>query len=776
MSLTDNSILAELKASGNLPSPTGIALTILEMARDPKISADELADVLQGDPALTGQVLKYANSADAGSRQHIVALRDALVRLGLAQVRQLCLSFSILSNARSGPCAAFDYERYWTRSLAMAVSCQSISKLVRTLNPDEAFTCGLLAHIGRLAMASVYPQEYADILARWEHGTPAELAVLEKNVVGLTHIDAAGAILEDWHLPAHVVTAARFQEDGAWVTGKAVNPSSDRGRQLARVLHAAGLAADICVETGPRRHLMVLDFLKAGLSLGFAEEPWITMYDEILHEWARMGDVLDIVTSNVPSLESLVARARAQGGVIDDRPRSRGAGGGAKPADAKSADAKPADAKPADAKAETAPAHAKPSNADAQSAPKAAAAAEVETRDAHEGLDILIATDSTVEMKVLAHKLKALGHRVTGAADGREALELSLKTAPHLILSDWMLPKLDGLELCRMLRSSPQTQGIYFIINTSNDSGEDLVEAFEAGINDYVVKPLNLRILAARLQGAGQVIRLREQTLRDREEMRRQISQINVLNRKLDSLAREDQLTGLKNRRAGLEFLEDNWARTSRTGEPMLVMMMDIDHFKKVNDTWGHEAGDIVLQRTAAVMRDAVREYDKVCRYGGEEFLVICPGADLQSRRSWATASAMAVERNHIETAGLHRRRHHLDRGGGAERRLRVDAGHAARRRRGPVRGQGRRPQSRSASAAAPMLSPALALGLEPPPQVQVVVRQRPDLLVHAQHRHRPHVVFRMHVHDVAVAAAAVGDAVRARDVDVRSRTASDAA
>ncbi|MBK7188526.1 MAG: HDOD domain-containing protein [bacterium] len=146
MSLTDNSILAELKASGNLPSPTGIALTILEMARDPLVSTDELANVLQGDPALTGQILKYANSADSGSRVHVIALRDALMRLGLAQVRQLCLSFSILANARSGPCAAFDYERYWTRSLAMAVSCQSISRLVRSLNPDEGFTCGLLAH------------------------------------------------------------------------------------------------------------------------------------------------------------------------------------------------------------------------------------------------------------------------------------------------------------------------------------------------------------------------------------------------------------------------------------------------------------------------------------------------------------------------------------------------------------------------------------------------------------------------------------------------------
>ena len=159
MSLTGNSIIAELKASGNLPSPTGIALTILEMSRDPHVNTDELANVLQGDPALTGQLLKYANSAESGSRVHVVALRDALMRLGLAQVRQLCLSFSILANARSGPCEKFEYGRYWTRSLAMAVSCQAISRLVRSLNPDEGFTCGLLAHIGRLALASVYPPE-----------------------------------------------------------------------------------------------------------------------------------------------------------------------------------------------------------------------------------------------------------------------------------------------------------------------------------------------------------------------------------------------------------------------------------------------------------------------------------------------------------------------------------------------------------------------------------------------------------------------------------------
>ena len=649
MSLTGNSIIAELKASGNLPSPTGIALTILEMSRDPHVNTDELANVLQGDPALTGQILKYANSAESGSRVHVVALRDALMRLGLAQVRQLCLSFSILANARSGPCEKFEYGRYWTRSLAMAVSCQAISRVARSLNPDEGFTCGLLAHIGRLALASVYPQEYSEILTRWNHGTPDELGPLEKHGLGLTHLDAAVAILEDWHLPEHVVSAARFQEDGSWITGQRAEAAPDRGRELARVLHAASLAADICMETGPRRHLMVLDFLKAGLSLGYAEEPWIIMYDEILHEWARMGNVLNIVTSHVPSLDSLVARAREQGEVIDDRRRPRP--GAEVVATAVRSTPTPAQTTPAPAAAtatatDTAPAAPIPASATPLTATNTAATPP--PAPAEVGLDILVASHSPVEMTILSRKLRSLGHNVTCAADGRQALEAALKTAPQLILSDWMLPQMDGLELCRTLRSSPQTQGIYFIINTSNDTGEELVQGFEAGINDYLVKPLDHRILAARLRGASQIIRLREQSLRDREEMRRQISQINVLNRKLESLAMEDQLTGLPNRRAGLEFLEETWTRGSQVGEPMVLMLMDIDHFKRVNDTYGHDAGDVVLQRTAAAMRGAVRDYDKVSRHGGEEFLVICPGADLQVAYSLGDRIRAAVERNKI--------------------------------------------------------------------------------------------------------------------------------
>jgi len=123
-----------------------------------------------------------------------------------------------------------------------------------------------------------------------------------------------------------------------------------------------------------------------------------------------------------------------------------------------------------------------------------------------------------------------------------------------------------------------------------------------------------------------------------------------VIPEQVQRLALEDQLTQLPNRRAGLARLEEVWAESSRGDKAMLVMIMDIDKFKNVNDTYGHDAGDVVLRSTAAVMRNTMREYDVVCRFGGEEFLVICPGADIEVAKSLGDRIRTAVENNHIAT------------------------------------------------------------------------------------------------------------------------------
>ena len=627
MQLVDTSILTELKASGNLPSPTGVALTILELSREENTNTEDMAVVLQGDPALAGQILKYANSASSGSRDRITSLNDALVRLGMSMVRQLCLGFSILSNARNGPCAGFDYQHYWTRSLATAVSAQALAKHVKRIAPDEAFTCGLLGNIGELALASVYPVEYAKVLDAWHDAqrasdiTVRRIQQLEERKLSINHNQASATILEDWGLPESYSYAALHFEDDDWDPLPETNTHDDQGKVLARIMNVAALAADICLETGPDRHALVLQFMKLGKEFGKSEDDWIRMYDGILAEWERMGQVLDILTGNVPSMENLVRRARSADPVVKPRRRPR---------------------VELDRTTEY--------ESDQRILANAAPQIEDET-DSDRGLDILIATDSEVDARILEKVLGKAGHHLTRAADGREALSLALQKSPELILTDWLMPEMDGLELTRTLRKSEHAASTYIIVMTAQDGNDELVEAFESGINDYMVKPINHRILHARLGAAHRLIKLQEQARRDREEIRRVLAEQSILNRRLQQMALEDQLTKLPNRRAGLDYLDKEWSRSVRNSEPLLCMLLDIDHFKRVNDTYGHDAGDIVLQRTAQVMQDVMRESDVVCRFGGEEFLVICPGADVEVAKRLGDRIRSAIAKNHINTA-----------------------------------------------------------------------------------------------------------------------------
>ncbi len=597
----DTSFLTDLKASGHMPSPTGVALTILDLTRNPEASSRELTDVLKGDPALAGQVLKYANSARLGSRIRFTSLNDAIVRMGMKMVRQLCLGFSVLSSARNGPCARFDYPRYWAYSLATAVGSQILSRRISSVCPDEGFTCGLLANIGSLALASVYPDEYCNILNAWNSGTHAELLALEERALMLNHRQVTAAIFSDWGLPEFYQEAMLNRDNQDWIDTPDPADKPNRARKLANLLSIADLAAKICLETGDEQHRLVLEFMHIGTRLQIPEPEWIAMYDDIMQEWTHMGDVLDIVTSNVPSMENLVKRAREYDQPLDDLGEDSAA-----------------------------------------------------QKDF--GLNILVVTDSVVDQRMLQKKLTSEGHNVDVAGTGNKALELALQTNPQLILSDWMMPEMDGLELCRTLRQSELGGRCHFLIMTSNDSKKELEEGFEAGIDDYLVKPLNHRILLAKLRVARRLIQLQIQSEQDKKEIQRtmktlgqQKRQLQKMFDKVERLAMEDQLTQLPNRRAGLARLDEIWAESRRNADSMLVMILDIDKFKKVNDTYGHDAGDVVLRSTAAIMRNSLREYDVVSRFGGEEFLVICPRADAKVAKDLGDRIRQAVENNHIE-------------------------------------------------------------------------------------------------------------------------------
>lgn len=231
---------------------------------------------------------------------------------------------------------------------------------------------------------------------------------------------------------------------------------------------------------------------------------------------------------------------------------------------------------------------------------------------------ILVADDSGVSRHVTCAFLRAAGHHVILAKDGNEALEaLRTDTGISLALVDWMMPGLDGIEVCRRLRAIPDRAYTYMISVTSRSEKQDIVCALEAGFDDFLTKPVQPSELNARLLVGRRIIDLQEKLLQTCE-----LSQFK---------ATHDSLTGLWNRGAILEFLRAQLALAVRHSSNLALMMVDIDHFKVINDTYGHSVGDSVLIHVARLMNQSIRASDWLGRYGGEEFLVIAseaPGND----------------------------------------------------------------------------------------------------------------------------------------------------
>ena len=238
-------------------------------------------------------------------------------------------------------------------------------------------------------------------------------------------------------------------------------------------------------------------------------------------------------------------------------------------------------------------------------------------------MPVLVAEDNPIFQTMLRSMLTKWGYAVEIARDGVEAWEaLQKQNAPRLAILDWMMPGLDGVEVCRRLRGTLREPYAYVLLLTARTTSEDLVEGMDAGADDYLTKPFNAHELRVRLRAGRRIIALQEQLLRAREALREQ--------------ATHDGLTGLLNRVALLETLQAECARANREQEPLAVLLIDVDHFKRVNDTHGHLAGDAVLREAARRMKATVRRYDTVGRYGGEEFLIVIPGSEPLTARAEA--------------------------------------------------------------------------------------------------------------------------------------------
>ena len=232
-------------------------------------------------------------------------------------------------------------------------------------------------------------------------------------------------------------------------------------------------------------------------------------------------------------------------------------------------------------------------------------------------MQALVVDDSAVYRKLIGDYLRSWGFTVTLAEDGASASRvLSQSDSPKLVLLDGVLPDLKGIELCQRIRETGSSgHYIYVILLTSNDGRHNMLEAMQAGAYDYLVKPVDELELKARLLVGKRILNLQEELVAARESMRH--------------AATHDSLTALMNRGEIVAMLQRELERARREHHTVSVILGDIDHFKKINDTLGHLFGDEVLRETGRRLRAQLRPYDGVGRYGGEEFLLILPNCDL---------------------------------------------------------------------------------------------------------------------------------------------------
>jgi len=233
-------------------------------------------------------------------------------------------------------------------------------------------------------------------------------------------------------------------------------------------------------------------------------------------------------------------------------------------------------------------------------------------------MKILIADDEPVSRRMLQAMLEKWGYEVVSVQDGEAAWEkLKSPDAPRIALLDWMMPGQNGVDVCRSLRKQRPEPYTYILLLTAKDAKESVVEGLESGADDYLTKPFNPQELKARIRVGLRLLDLEDNLVQAREDMRFK--------------ATHDTLTGVWNRGAIMETLEREISRSRREGHSLGVLIADLDHFKSVNDTYGHPVGDAVLREVSRRMQLDARSYDAVGRYGGEEFLILLPGCDARA-------------------------------------------------------------------------------------------------------------------------------------------------
>ena len=558
----------EIEIADRLPSPPGLCLALVNLAHERRDARRTIVDCLRADPASTGRLVRKGNASREPGATAVSTAREAAELLDAEAIRNVALSFSLPSKRPEEICQGFDLRMHWLRSLACGAAAEALARRFETDDPEEAFTLGLLARVGMLAMATVHPVEFAAILREAGGEAPGALEAAEQRVLQIDHWRAGADLMTAWGFPAS------FCEPLLGCSNAARSPTpAETGRQGSHALLSLALQMSGEIVAGS----------SSAAELRSARE-------EADLRFRELADLCGLRSTGETEREPPL-------GAVEIAEISR-------------------------------------------SLPTLPASASA-TR-------ILVVDDDPGARHLLGLHLRRAGYEVIAAPDGRAGLRAAISESPHMVITDWLMPGLSGLELCQALRETEIGRHMYLIVLTSREEEDSVVAGLEAGANDYLTKPFNPRILLARVQSGERMIALQRQVEVDKLIDRKRVAQMAQITRKLRAVTLEDALTGLRNRRFAMEALQNAWNASDRSGRKVSVVMIDIDHFKRVNDGHGHQAGDAVLRATADVLRASCRRSDTVCRLGGEEFLVITTNGAQNEALGCAERLRAAVEANPI--------------------------------------------------------------------------------------------------------------------------------
>lgn len=574
-------LLERIRSSADLPSPNEFARRVIRLTQDEDVSLALLEETLRVDPAFVARLIKVANATrPAGSGRPVVSVKDALQLVGLSAIRTLALGFSLVSGYRKGPCPQFDYQGFWSRSLALGLAFQAISTRTRVAPADEAFSVGLLVNIGALALASVFPESYGNLLAEAALANKTRLAELEIRRFGCHQWALGAELLMEWGLPKIYADPVCFHQNPE----ADLSPVGSRPHALTRTLALAATIADLLVNPASRTPEKVLELYRHGARVSLESADLVAVGKQVAVEWHEWANSFGLRTSAAFDF-SWVEQVASDAKLLS------------------------------------------------QSAPEDPAS-----------LRVLLVDDERSSRMYLKQILTQAGYVVAEAEDGRQALTLALENPPDILVTDWVMPVMDGIEMIQRLRQTPSGAAIYVLVVTARTDEDHLVQAFDAGTNDFIPKPVTPRVLLSRVKAGARTIHLQRETEKNYMELQDIAAELSASNRRLQEVSVTDVLTGCPNRRYALERLQQEWSGAERRHHPLSCLVVDIDWFKQINDIHGHDRGDQVLKQISETLRAGVRAQDVVCRVGGDEFWIICPDADQASAAACGKRLCEAVD------------------------------------------------------------------------------------------------------------------------------------